>query len=94
MFIIVDHVKEMTVKKSCEYGECGLFESLLFLFHLCLLCLQIVSGSSDWWWLDYYAFYFQIEGEVVKILTDAEEKYGNATSITQAWDKLQREVFL
>ena len=32
MFVIVDYVKKMTEKKSCEYGEYGLFEHLLFLF--------------------------------------------------------------
>ena len=31
MFMIVDFVKEMTVKKSCKYGEYGSFEHLLFL---------------------------------------------------------------
>ena len=32
MFVMVDYVREMTVKKSCKYGEYGLFEQLLFLF--------------------------------------------------------------
>ena len=34
MFMMVGYVREMTVKKSCECGEYGLFEHLLF---LCLL---------------------------------------------------------
>ena len=32
MFVMVDYVKEMTVKKSYKYGEYGSFEHLLFLF--------------------------------------------------------------
>ena len=32
MFVMVDCIREMTVKKSCKYGECGLSEHLLFLF--------------------------------------------------------------
>ena len=32
MFLMVEYVKKMTVKKSCKYGENGLFEHLLFLF--------------------------------------------------------------
>ena len=31
MFMMVDYVRYMTVKKSCKYGECGLFEHLPFL---------------------------------------------------------------
>ena len=31
MFVMVDYVREMTVKKSCKCGECGSFEHLLFL---------------------------------------------------------------
>ena len=31
MFMIVDYVTEMTVKKSCKYGEYRSFEHLLFL---------------------------------------------------------------
>ena len=31
MFVMVDYVREKTVKKSCKYGEYGLFERLLFL---------------------------------------------------------------
>ena len=32
MFMMVDFVREMIVMKSSKYGECGLFEHLLFLF--------------------------------------------------------------
>ena len=32
MLVMVDNVRKMTVKKSCKYGSCGLFEHLLFLF--------------------------------------------------------------
>ena len=31
MIVMVDHVRKMTVKKSCKYGEYGSFEHLLFL---------------------------------------------------------------
>ena len=30
MFVIVDYVRGMTVKKSCMYGECGSFGHLHF----------------------------------------------------------------
>ena len=32
MFVTVDYLREMTVKKSCKYGEYGSFEHLHFLF--------------------------------------------------------------
>ena len=32
MLAVVDYVREMTAKKSCEYGKHGSFEHLLFLF--------------------------------------------------------------
>ena len=32
MFIIIDYVWKMSVKKPCKYGEYGSFEQLLFLF--------------------------------------------------------------
>ena len=32
MFVKVDYVKEMSVKKSCKHGGYGSFEHLLFLF--------------------------------------------------------------
>ena len=32
MFVKVDYVREMTVKKSCKYGEYGSFEYLFLLF--------------------------------------------------------------
>ena len=31
MFVVVDYVRKVTVKKSCMYGEYGSFEHLLFL---------------------------------------------------------------
>ena len=31
MFVMVEYVREMAVKKSCKYGEYGSFEHLLFL---------------------------------------------------------------
>ena len=31
MLMMVDHVRKMTVKKSCKYGEYGSFQHLLFL---------------------------------------------------------------
>ena len=34
MFVVVDYVRQMTVKKSCKYGKYGLFEHLLFLLFL------------------------------------------------------------
>ena len=33
MFMMVDFVREMTVK-SCKYGKCGSYAHLLFLFFL------------------------------------------------------------
>ena len=35
MFRMVDYVREMTVKKSCKYGEYGSFEHLIFVFVFC-----------------------------------------------------------
>ena len=32
---MVDHVRKMTVNKSCKYGEYGLFDHLLLLFFFC-----------------------------------------------------------
>ena len=32
MFMMVDYVSEITVKKSCKYDEYKLFEYLLFLY--------------------------------------------------------------
>ena len=40
MFVMVDYVREMTVKKSCKCGKCGLFEHLLFFFLFMLLIFQ------------------------------------------------------
>ena len=35
MFVTVDYVRKMTVKKSCKYGEYGSLEHLLILPYLC-----------------------------------------------------------
>ena len=45
MFVMVDYVRGMTVKKSCKHGEYGLFEDLLFLFLLLLLLLWLLVNS-------------------------------------------------
>ena len=45
MFVMVDSVREITVKKSCKYGEYGSFKHLLFLcvvLFLFLLCFCFV----------------------------------------------------
>ena len=41
MSVMVDYVREVTVKKTCKYGEYGSFEHLLFLLHL-------VKGCKYW----------------------------------------------
>ena len=43
MFMMVDYVRKMTAKKSCKYGEYGLFERVLFLFILFLICMFKIS---------------------------------------------------
>ena len=48
--MVVGYVTEMTVKKSCKYGEYGSFEHLLFLFDPNLLVFSVVNkgqSSSD-----------------------------------------------
>ena len=40
MFMMVDDVREMALKKSCKYGEYGSFEHLLFLFVMLMLLVQ------------------------------------------------------
>ena len=40
MFVMVDYIKEMTVK-SCRYGEYGSFKHLLSLFKFNLLCVLV-----------------------------------------------------
>ena len=53
MFLMVDYVRELTVKKSCKYGEYGSFEHFtllvsstsVFIFenvHVCLILLSSV----------------------------------------------------
>ena len=39
--MMVDYVREMTVKKSCKYGEYGSFE------HLVLLLLLLISSLNS-----------------------------------------------
>ena len=36
MFVMVDYVREMTVRESSKYGKYGSFEHLLFLFGIVL----------------------------------------------------------
>ena len=46
--MMVDYVREMTVKKSCKYGRYGLFEHLLFLFaKVSYYRSLLLSSSSD-----------------------------------------------
>ena len=56
MYMMVDYVtREMTMKKSCKYGEYGLFEQLLFMsvlllvlhetFSVIWLCEDLLSGQ-------------------------------------------------
>ena len=45
MFVMVDYVGKMTVKKSCRYGKYGSFEHLLFLGFCC--CLFVVLFSYN-----------------------------------------------
>ena len=51
MFMMVDYVKEMTVKRSCNYGNYGWFEHLLFLFSK--TTLLVYSG-----WFEHLLFLF------------------------------------
>ena len=46
MFIMVDYVREMTVKKSCKHDEYGLFEHLLFLCNIFLLSVYTMCLFS------------------------------------------------
>ena len=50
MVVIIAYVREMTVKKSCKYGEYGSFEHLLFLFSiLCLIWrLSLWENRTEW----------------------------------------------
>ena len=57
MFLLVDYVWEMTVKKACKYGEYGLLEHLLFLSFgtSCFscekakhTCLSVTSQERVW----------------------------------------------
>ena len=46
MFVMVDYVREMTVKKSFKYAEYGSFEHLLFLFYLNIVCCSCCCCCS------------------------------------------------
>ena len=48
MFVMVDYVQEMAVKKSCKYAEYGSCEHLLFLYFLfvCLFVLVLLFSLS------------------------------------------------
>ena len=50
MFMMVDHVWEMTVKKSCKYGEYGSFKHLLFLLSLLpvSVCMIDTQGRESY----------------------------------------------
>ena len=45
MFVMVDYIREMTVKKS-KYGKYGSFEHLLFLYSVVLVTAAAAGGSS------------------------------------------------
>ena len=45
MFVIVDHVREMTVKKSCKHGEYGSVEHLHFLLVIIILHAHVASSE-------------------------------------------------
>ena len=40
MFVMVDCVREMTLKKSCKSGKFGLCEHLPFLLHILMIIVQ------------------------------------------------------
>ena len=44
---MIDYVREMTVKKSCNFGKYGLFEHLLFLFLAYVTLLYFLTIFSD-----------------------------------------------
>ena len=50
MLVMVDYIREMTVKKSCKCGEYGSYEHVLFLLSflfLSLLCLITVTEDLN-----------------------------------------------
>ena len=47
MLLMVDNLKEITVKKSCKYGEYGSFEHLLFFFTNCLNIVKIYKKPNQ-----------------------------------------------
>ena len=47
LFKLADCVREVAVKKSCKYGECGLLEHLLFSIKCSFLDVHLVHGI--WW---------------------------------------------
>ena len=46
MFMMVDYVSKMSVKKSCKYGEYGSFEHLLFLWCCCCFVLLLFCSKE------------------------------------------------
>ena len=44
MFMMVDYVREMTVKKSCKYSKFGSIEHLLFL--CCNRCCKTIDNNA------------------------------------------------
>ena len=53
MYMMIDFVGKMTVKKSCKCGDFGSFERLLFLLLLLFslpkfICLATVNSVKEW----------------------------------------------
>ena len=48
IFLMIDYVKKMTVKKPFKNGEYGAFELLLFLFVVAWGILFVLSFFSSW----------------------------------------------
>ena len=47
MLVMVDFVREMTLKKSCKYGKYGSFEPLLFLLFVCVVVFFFLKGMGE-----------------------------------------------
>ena len=43
MFLVVDYVRKMTVKKSCKCGEYGSFYHLLLVFFITIIIIIIIT---------------------------------------------------
>ena len=46
VFVVVDYVREMILKKSCKFGDCGSFEHLLFLF-VSFHCILVAAVTAN-----------------------------------------------